>query len=207
MDAQSPARLEPMIAQDHSTWAGAFRPQDTLTTHVGAAMVQSIADLRISQVTGAPLAAAFVTGDTADMLSHLETRWYVDLLDGTPLVPNSGAVGVYEGVQVWDEAYWAYHPENPEGDWFGNYGFPRIPGLLDGGGDADRRQRGTAGALVRDLRQPRHHAARHARGARWRYKEFAVGRPQVLGLAGARARLRAGLGGGHVGPHARDPRR
>jgi len=131
IDAQSPARLEPMIAQNHSTWGGAFRPQDTLTTHVGAAMVQSIADLRISQVTGAPLSAAFVTGDTADMLSHLETRWYVDLLDGTPLVPNSGAVGVYEGVQVWDEAYWAYHPENPDGDWFGDYGFPQVPGMLE----------------------------------------------------------------------------
>lgn len=131
MDAQSPARLEPMIAQDHSTWGGAFRPQDTLTTHVAAAMVQSIAGLRVSQVTGAPLGAAFVTGDTADMLSDLETRWYVDLLDGTPLTPNSGAVGVYEGVQVWDEAYWAYHPEDPEGDWFGAYGFPAVPGMLE----------------------------------------------------------------------------
>ena len=130
MDAQSPARLEPMIAQDHSTWSSAFRPHDTLTIHVGAAMVRSIADLRISQVTGAPLAAAFVTGDTADMLSQLETRWYVDLLDGIPLVPNSGAVGVYEGVQVWDEAYWAYHPENPSADWFGNFGFPAVPGML-----------------------------------------------------------------------------
>lgn len=131
MDAQSPARLEPMIAQNHSTWGGAFRPQDTLTTHVGAAMVTSIGDLRISQVTGAPLAAAFVTGDTADMLSHLETRWYVDLLDGVPVVPNSGAVGVYEGVQAWSEAYYAYHPEDPSLDWFGNYGFPAIPGMLD----------------------------------------------------------------------------
>jgi hypothetical protein len=71
MDAQSPARLEPMIAQNHSTWGGAFRPQDTLTTHVGAAMVKSIADLRISQVTGAPLAAAFVTSSKAVMHGSL----------------------------------------------------------------------------------------------------------------------------------------
>jgi metallophosphoesterase (TIGR03767 family) len=131
MDAQSPARLEPMIAQDHSTWGGAFRPQDTLTTHVAAAMVTSISDLRISQVTGAPLSAAFVTGDTADMLSHLETRWYVDLLDGVPITPNSGAVGVYEGVQAWSEATYAYHPEDPSGDWFGAYGFPAVPGMLE----------------------------------------------------------------------------
>jgi metallophosphoesterase (TIGR03767 family) len=131
MDAQSPARLEPMIAQNHSAWASAFHPHETLTTHVGAAMVQSIADLRISQVTGAPLGAAFVTGDSADMLSQLETRWYIDLLDGVPLVPNSGAAARYEGVQAWGEAYWAYHPDDPGSDWFGNYGFPAVTGLLD----------------------------------------------------------------------------
>ena len=131
IDAQTPARLEPLIAQDHSLWGGAFRPQDTLTTHVAAAMVQSIADLRISQVTGAPLAAAFVTGDSADMLSHLETRWYIDLLDGTPVVPNSGAPGVYEGVQAWSEAWYSYHPADPSGDPFGEYGFPAVPGMLE----------------------------------------------------------------------------
>lgn len=131
MDAQSPARLEPMIAQDHSAWASAFHPHETMTTHVAAAMVQAIGDVRISQVTGAPMAAAFVTGDSADMLSNHETRWYIDVLDGVPFTPNSGAVGVYEGVQVWSEAYYAYHPEDPVADWFGIYGFPAVPGLLD----------------------------------------------------------------------------
>jgi metallophosphoesterase (TIGR03767 family) len=131
IDAQSPARLEPMIAQDHSLWAGCFRPQDTLTTHVGAAMVQAIAALRTSPVTGAPMSAAFVTGDSTDMLSHLETRWYIDLLDGTPVVPNSGRAGVYDGVQAWPEATYAYHPEDPGNDQWGTYGFPAVPGLLD----------------------------------------------------------------------------
>ena len=130
MDAQSPARLEPMIVQNHATWASAFHPHETLTTHVAAAMVSTISDVRVSQITGAPLTAAFVTGDTADMLSNHEARWYIDLLDGVPITPNSGAVGVYEGVQVWSEAYYAYHPDDPTGDWFGEYGFPQIPGLL-----------------------------------------------------------------------------
>jgi hypothetical protein len=130
IDPQSPARLEPLIAMDHSLWAGAFRPQDALTTQVAAAMVQSIADLRTSPVTGAPLSAAFVTGDSADMLSHLETRWYIDILDGTPVVPNSGAPGVFEGVQAWAEATYAYHPEDPSQDQWGAYGFPQVPGFL-----------------------------------------------------------------------------
>jgi metallophosphoesterase (TIGR03767 family) len=130
LDAQSPSRTEPMIAQSHATWASSFRPQETLTAHVGAAMVQSISDLRISQVTGAPLGAAFVTGDSADIPSQLETRWYVNLLDGVAVIPNSGAVGVYEGVQAWPEATYAYHPDDPASDLFGAYGFPAIPGLL-----------------------------------------------------------------------------
>ena len=130
MDAQAPARLEPMIEFSHSTWEGAFRPQDTLTTQVAAEMVRSIADVRVSPVTGAPLAATFVTGDSSDMLSELETRWYIDLLDGVPIVPNSGARGIYEGVQAWAETFWAYHPDRPAGDWFGEYGFPELPGML-----------------------------------------------------------------------------
>lgn len=130
IDAQSPARMEPMIAMDHALWASAFRPQDTLTVHVGASVVRSIADLRYSPVTGAPMAAAFVTGDSADMLSRLETRWYVDLLDGTRVTPNSGAPGEYDGVQAWADAFYAYHPDDPTGDWFGTYGFPSVPGML-----------------------------------------------------------------------------
>lgn len=131
MDAQSPGRLEPLVAFDHSLFGGAFRPQDTLTTQVGAAMVKSVADLRVSPVTGAPLAAAFVTGDSSDQMSEVETRWYINLLDGTAFVANTGAPGVYEGVQAWSETYWAYHPDDPVGDWFGQYGFPRVPGMLE----------------------------------------------------------------------------
>ena len=130
VDAQSPARLEPLIEQDHELWGGAFRPQETLTTHVTSSMVQSVAELRNSPVTGAPLAASFVTGDSADMLSHLETRWYIDILDGTPFVANSGESGIYDGVQAWQEAFWAYHPHLAGSDQFTQYGFPHIPGML-----------------------------------------------------------------------------
>ncbi|MEZ5116584.1 MAG: TIGR03767 family metallophosphoesterase [Candidatus Nanopelagicales bacterium] len=131
MDAQSPARLEPMAGQSASLWAGVVRPQDTLTLHVTAAMVAAMSAARVSPVTGAPMAAAVVTGDVADQLSQLELEWYISSLDGQTVTPDSGQPGVYEGVQVWDEATYAYHPDNPDGDWFGEYGFPRIPGMLE----------------------------------------------------------------------------
>ena len=130
MDAQSPARLDIMVGQSETLWLGAFRPQDTLSVNVGAAMVQAMRAARYSPLTGAPMMAAFNTGDSADMHSALELRWYIDLLDGVPVTPNSGKVGVYEGVQVWAESTFAYHPEDPASDRYGAYGFPTAPGML-----------------------------------------------------------------------------
>ncbi|GAA1871438.1 TIGR03767 family metallophosphoesterase [Pseudonocardia ailaonensis] len=131
IDSQSPGRIEPMIVQDHSAWASAFHPQDPMTVHVLAAMVKALSDLRTSPLTGAPMAAAMVTGDSADMHSDLELRWYIDTLDGVPVTPNSGLADVYEGIQSWADATWAYRPEDPAGGDFGDYGFPRMPGLLE----------------------------------------------------------------------------
>ena len=130
IDAQSPGRIEPMIVQDHAAWGSAFHPQDPLTVHVTAAMVQAMSDLRYSPLTGAPMGAAIVTGDSADMHSHRELRWYIDILDGVAVLPSSGSGGGFAGVQAWPEATWAYRPADPGGGAFGDYGFPRLPDLL-----------------------------------------------------------------------------
>ena len=130
IDAQSPGRIEPMIVQDHAAWGSAFHPQDPLTVHVTAAMVKSVADLRTSPLTGAPMGVAIVTGDSADMHSDLELRWYIDIMDGVQVRPTSGAGSMFEGVQAWPEATWAYRPGDPSGGSFGDYGFPRLPNLL-----------------------------------------------------------------------------
>ncbi|MER5672939.1 TIGR03767 family metallophosphoesterase [Pseudonocardia alni] len=130
IDAQSPARIEPMIVQDHAAWGSAFHPQDPMSVHTTAAMVTAFSDARYSPVTGAPMGAAVVTGDSADMHSSLELRWYIDLMDGGTVDPAS-AGPVFEGVQAWPEATWAYRPAGPAGGAFGEHGFPMLPALLD----------------------------------------------------------------------------
>lgn len=129
IDAQSPGRIEPMIVQDHAAWGSAFHPHDPLSPHATAAMVQAFSDARYSPLTGAPMTAAIVTGDSADMHSHLELRWYIDLMDGRSVDPASAGAH-YQGLQAWPEAQWAYRPGDPSGGPFGDYGFPRLPDLL-----------------------------------------------------------------------------
>ena len=131
IDAQSPARLDPMAGQDPNLWAGVIHPQDTLTAHVLAAMTEAMAVARVSPVSGAPMIAAVNTGDSADQSSSLELQWYIASFDGGSLTPNSGKPNVYEGPQVWPEAHHAYHPDNPSDDAFGAYGFPTLPKMLD----------------------------------------------------------------------------
>lgn len=130
IDAQSPGRIEPMILQDHSAWGSAFHPQDPVHPHTVASMVQAFSDLRRSPLTGAPMGAAVVTGDSADMHSHLELRWYIDLMDGVQISTDSLGTGRFDGVQAWAEAVWAYRPSDATGGQFGEYGFPTLPKLL-----------------------------------------------------------------------------
>lgn len=132
IDAQSPARTEPLqkFSQTLES-AGACRPQETTTLHVLNQMVVAMNRAASSPVTGAPLAFALVTGDSADSHATTELDWYVGMLDGKSMYANSGKPGVYEGVQVWGEATYAYHPDDPSDDIYGKHDFPKIPGMLD----------------------------------------------------------------------------
>jgi metallophosphoesterase (TIGR03767 family) len=129
-DTQSPARLEPINGYTTTLVPGSHRPQEAMSLHVQAQMVTAFSEVAFSPVTGAPMAAVVNTGDSADQISNLETRWYIKVMDGVPVVPDSGTRGVYEGVQVWPEAAYAYHPEDPSQDPWGAYGFPQVPGLM-----------------------------------------------------------------------------
>lgn len=131
-DAQSPARLE---GGETFGWFnpgadGGHRPQETCTTQVLDALVEATNAVARSPLTGAPMAWCAQTGDNTDNRTEAELAWWIGVLDGAEVRPDTGAVGRYEGVQ---RSGWrgAWHPDDPSGDIYGKAGFPHLPGMLD----------------------------------------------------------------------------
>jgi metallophosphoesterase (TIGR03767 family) len=140
-DAQSPARVEFLdrwADPDSPVWdrlgeVGAYRAQEILTTQVADAMVQAVNAVTEGPVGGGRLDLAIATGDNIDNSQANELAWYVSLLDGGRVHPDSGDRARYEGVADdvgFDERYW--HPESATPDRpRAHFGFPTVPGLLD----------------------------------------------------------------------------
>ncbi len=146
-DAQSPIRPEFLdrwadpdspIREQVGT-IGTYRPHSMLTPHVVESMVQSLNRINVGPLSGQQVQAAIVSGDTTDNAQLNEVNWYLALLDGQPIRPDSGTFEKYEGVMDegtdhYDTKYW--HPHGtPDGkdddDARAKYGFPIVPGLLD----------------------------------------------------------------------------
>ncbi|MGH2738904.1 MAG: TIGR03767 family metallophosphoesterase [Actinomycetota bacterium] len=134
-DAQSPVRGEWIERYSDLECASAplqaaFRPQETLTLQAFEQTIRTVRQIAHSPVSGFPIQFAMCTGDNIDNQQFNELRWFVDLMDGLPVRPNSGGKE-YEGVQsaAWENPeFW--HPEPVPDKYKQQYGFPEYPGLL-----------------------------------------------------------------------------
>src|SRR5215218_7127859 len=85
VDEESPARVEFFDTTQRgpfNPFSAAYRPQESLTTQVTEAMVRQARNTT-SPVTGEKLKLTMLTGDNADSQQFNETRWFIDILDGT----------------------------------------------------------------------------------------------------------------------------
>lgn len=139
VDHQSPLRVEwldrfedPTSLPTPGLLSSSYRPHEMLSAHVSDSMVRAVNNLNHTPVLHQPVSFVIETGDNSDNCQYNETRWYVDLLDGKTVRPDSGNYTKYEGVMTGkDPNYWHPHGEIPTDTARGTYGFPKIPGLLD----------------------------------------------------------------------------
>ncbi|MFI1000562.1 TIGR03767 family metallophosphoesterase [Streptomyces galbus] len=125
IDTQHPLRLEFLAAANPLSW----RPQEALTVHGAVSLVERINSLPGGPVTGAPLDFAVTTGDSTDNNAGTELEWYLTVLSGGRITPDSGDPLHYEGVQNSGvELYW--QPDSPARDLYKQRGFPRLDGYL-----------------------------------------------------------------------------
>lgn len=146
-DAQSPIRPEFLDRwadpdspiRDMVGTIGTYRPQSMLAVQVLEAMIQSLNKVNTGPLSRHPIDGAIITGDTTDNAQFNEVDWYLQVLDGGDVCPDSGSYEKYEGVaddgiDHYDVKYW--HPHGtPTGkqddDARAKYGFPVVPGLLE----------------------------------------------------------------------------
>ncbi|QIJ62687.1 TIGR03767 family metallophosphoesterase [Streptomyces sp. JB150] len=125
IDAQHPLRLEFLRSADVHAW----RPQELLTVHGAVSLVERVNALRGAPATGAPLHFAMTTGDNTDNNAMTELEWFLTVLSGGRIRPDSGDPRRYEGVQNSGLVqYW--QPDSAVRDADKQRGFPRLEGFL-----------------------------------------------------------------------------
>lgn len=98
LDEESPLRGEWQDSCPTPLSTAAFRPQESLTAHVAASLIRRANRIRQSPLTDRPTDFVLHTGNAADNAQLNELRWFIDLMDGRQVHPDTGSAG-YEGVQ------------------------------------------------------------------------------------------------------------
>lgn len=134
-DVQHPLRLEYLRAAHQDVW----RPHEALTVPGAVSLVERVNALRGAPVTGAPLQFVMTTGDNTDNNARSELEWFMKVMSGGRITPNTGDPRHYEGVQNSGlSLYW--QPESTAGDGDKALGFPHLDGFL--------------AAAIREVRSP-----------------------------------------------------
>ena len=134
VDVQSPVRFEFLDRHtDREALAPllpTYRPHESLQLHALEAMIRTARSLPPSPISGAPVSLAVSTGDPIDNQQWNELLWFLAVMRGGTVTPDSGGRG-FEAVQgsSWeDPAYW--RPDGPADAYAERWGFPSYPGLL-----------------------------------------------------------------------------
>jgi metallophosphoesterase (TIGR03767 family) len=135
IDAQHPLRLEYVRSADQHAW----RPHEALTVQGAVSLVERVNALRGAPVTGSPLHFAMTTGDNTDNNAKTELEWFLTVMSGGRITPNSGDPRHYEGVQNSGlQLFW--QPDSATRDHDKRLGFPHLGGFLP--------------AAIREIRSP-----------------------------------------------------
>ncbi|MFF3909664.1 TIGR03767 family metallophosphoesterase [Streptomyces sp. NPDC001848] len=124
-DTESPVRFEYLAPFNDS----AHRPQEALTVRGASALIERVNAVRRGPYTGLPFSLVMATGDNTDNHELIELDWYLTVMSGGRITPNSGDPTRYEGVQnSGSTQYW--NPESSLQDAYKAKGLPLIPGFL-----------------------------------------------------------------------------
>ena len=99
IDEESPLRHEWADDCERPDDVTAFRPQETLSVQSAAALIVAANAIDTSPTSGRAVDFAIHTGNATNNAHYNELRWFIDLMDGKPVHPDSGAIG-YQGVQA-----------------------------------------------------------------------------------------------------------
>jgi hypothetical protein len=85
VDEESPGRVEfldPTQRGPLNPFSAAYRPQESLSNQLVESMIRAARNTT-SPVTARQVEMTILTGDNADSQQYNETRWFIDMMDGT----------------------------------------------------------------------------------------------------------------------------